>query len=61
MQNSTDWHINIDYAARRANEVHGYDVATSVFMKYGAKNFYDLCSCYYDFVFDELDFLANEL
>lgn len=56
-----DWVINIENAAERANKKYGYDVATSVFMKYGAKNFYDLCSCYYDSVFDELDFLANEL
>lgn len=51
----SDWIINLENAARRANEVHGYDVATAVYQKYGANSLYSLCDCYYDAAFDELE------
>ena len=56
----TDWLINLENAARRANAVYGYDVAASVFKKYGARSLYDLNSCYYDAAFSELEAMGND-
>lgn len=58
--NKTDWIINLENAARRANEVYGYDVAASVFKKYGAHSPYSLTSCYYDAAFGELEAMGND-
>lgn len=55
-----DWVINIENAARRANEEYGFDIATSVFRKYGANSLDELNNCYYDSVFNELEMMAAD-
>lgn len=53
-----DWIINLENVAKKANEIYGFDVATTVFKKYGADNVYSLYSCYYDSVFSELEAMS---
>lgn len=55
-----DWIINLENTAYQANQKYGFDVATSVFQKYGATSPYDLSSSCYGEAFDELDFMAND-
>lgn len=49
-----DWEINIGDLAERVAETYGSDAAASVFTKYNATCFEDLCPCYYGDVFGEL-------
>ena len=56
----SDWIINLENAARRANEIYGFDIATTVFQKYSANSVYSLNSCYYDSAFCELEAMSMD-
>lgn len=59
-----DKQIWIDNIQNTANEVAfqlGYETVKHILRKYGASSIEDLSPYYYTEVFDELDFIANDL
>ncbi len=49
-----DWEINIENLAARIAETYGPETVASVFARYDATCFEDLCPCYYSEVFGDL-------
>lgn len=58
--NIDDWIINLENAAKHANEVYGFDIATIVLQKYGANSLYSLQNYYYDEVLYDLESMARK-
>lgn len=55
------WIINIQNTADEVASQLGYETVKHVFRKYGANSIEDLSPSHYTEVFDELDFIANDL
>lgn len=49
-----DWRINIENLAASVSAEYGSEVVESVFRRYGATCFENLCPIYYDEVFGDL-------
>ena len=56
-----NWIINIQNAANEVATLFGNDEVTHILKKYGASSIEYLSPCYYAEVFNELDFIANDL
>lgn len=54
------WRINIENAVDEVCRTYGADVAKSVFQRYDATDFDDLCPCYYGEIFGDLELIAND-
>ena len=55
------WIINIQNTADEVASQLGYENVKHVLRKYGANSIEDLSPSHYTEVFDELDFIANDL
>ena len=55
------WIINIQNTADEVVSQLGYETVKHILRKYGAKSIEDLSPSHYTEVFDELDFIANDL
>lgn len=61
IKDKESWIINIQYAADEVASQLGYETVKHILRKYGASSIEDLSPSYYTEVFDELDFIANDL
>lgn len=55
------WIINIQNAAKEVASQLGHETVKHILKKYGANSIEDLSPSHYTEVFDELDFIANDL
>lgn len=56
-----NWIINIQNTADEVASQLGFETVKHILTKYGASSIEDLSPSYYTEVFDELDFIANDL
>lgn len=61
MLDKQDWMISIQNDAEEVAEHLGNETVQFILGKYGATSIEDLSPSHYDEVFDELDFIANDL
>lgn len=56
-----NWLCNIQNAAIEVATLLGEETVRHILRKYGARSIEDLSPCHYSEVFDELDFIANDV
>ena len=61
MMNKKDWIINLENTAADVASLLGKETVQHILQKYDAKSIEDLSPCHYSEVFDELDFIANDV
>lgn len=61
IRDKENWIINIQNAANEVASHLGYETVKHIFEKYGATSIEDLSPSRYTEVFDEFDFIANDL
>ena len=61
INDNESWIINIQNVANEVASQIGFETVKHILRKYGANSIEDLSPSYYTEVFEELDFIANDL